>query len=117
MRIEESMYMGMDDRKIQSFLQKQGGIYDTRSLLWQVIWVSHRFAQQEPFWNKCLKHMMSVSMLTIMTEVADILNSRSMTVEVLNGPPSLQPLLPVNIITMNHEIKGSFTTTMRTCQA
>ena len=25
MRIEESMYMEMDDRKIQSFLQEQGG--------------------------------------------------------------------------------------------
>ena len=40
------------------------------------------------------------SLLTVMTEVEHILNSRPLIVEVLNDPASLQPLSPVNILTM-----------------
>ena len=35
-----------------------------------------------------------------MTEVKDILNSTPLTVEILNNPTSLQPLTPVDILTM-----------------
>ena len=39
-----------------------------------------------------------------MTEVEGILNSRPLTVEVLNDPTSLQPLSPVNILTMKSKV-------------
>ena len=44
------------------------------------------------------------SLLNIMTEVEGILNSRPLTVEVLNDPTSLQPLSPVNILTMKSKV-------------
>ena len=44
------------------------------------------------------------SLLTVMTEVEGILNSRPLTVEVLNHPTSLQPLSPVNILTMKSKV-------------
>ena len=40
------------------------------------------------------------SLLTIMTEVENILSSRPLTVHVLNDPTSLKPLSPVSILTM-----------------
>ena len=47
------------------------------------------------------------SLLTVMTEVEGILNSRPLTTEVLNDPISLQPLLPVNILTMKSKVVSS----------
>ena len=44
------------------------------------------------------------SLLTVMTEVEHILNSRPLIVEVLNDPASLQPLSPVNILTMKWKV-------------
>ena len=44
------------------------------------------------------------SLLTVMTEVEGILNSRPLTVEVLNDPTSLQLLSPVNILTMKSKV-------------
>ena len=44
------------------------------------------------------------SSLTIMTEIEGILNFRSLTVEVLNHPTSLQPLSPVNILSMQSRV-------------
>ena len=44
------------------------------------------------------------SLLTVMTEVEGILNSRPLTVEVLNDPTSLQPLSPVNILTTKSKV-------------
>ena len=43
-------------------------------------------------------------LLTVMTEVEGILNSRPLTVEVLDGPTSLQPFSPVNIVTMKSKV-------------
>ena len=40
------------------------------------------------------------SLLAVMAEVESISNSRLLTVEVLNDPTSIQPLSPVNILTM-----------------
>ena len=39
-----------------------------------------------------------------MTEVEGILNSKPLTVEVLNDPTSLQPLSPVNTLTMKSKV-------------
>ena len=52
------------------------------------------------------------SFLTVITEVEGILNSRPLTVEVLNDPTSL-----VTSEYPNYDIKGSFTTTRRIFQA
>ena len=40
------------------------------------------------------------SLLTLMTQVEGILNSRPLTVEMINDPSSFQPLAPANILTM-----------------
>ena len=45
--------------------------------------------------------------MTVMTKVECILNSRPLTVEVLNDPTSLQPLSPVNILTMKSKVVSS----------
>ena len=44
------------------------------------------------------------SLLTVMKEVEGIFNSRPLAVEVLNDPTSLQPLSPVNILTMKSKV-------------
>ena len=106
-------YMEMDDRKTQSFLLEQGGdwirwhknpplvshmggaweqqIHSTRAILGSLL-KTH---------GKCLD---DESLLTVMTEVESILNSRPLTVEVLNDPTCLQPLSPVNILTMKSKV-------------
>ena len=105
--------MEMDGRKIQSFLLEHGGdwirwcknpplashmggvwerqIRSTRAILGSLL-KTH---------GKCLD---DESLLTVMTEVEGILNSRPLTVEVLNDPTSLQPLSPVNILTMKSKV-------------
>ena len=44
------------------------------------------------------------SLLTLMTEVEGILNSRPLTVEMINDPSSFQPLAPANILTMKSKV-------------
>ena len=104
--------MEMDDRKIQSFLLEQGGdwirwhknpplashmggvweqqIRPARAILGSLLKTHGRCLDDE-------------SLLTVMTEVEGILNSRPLTVEVLNDPTSLQPLSPVNILRIANE--------------
>ena len=50
------------------------------------------------------KSLDNVSLLTLMTEVEGILNSRPLTVEMINDPSSFQPLAPVNILTMKSKL-------------
>ena len=109
----KKVYMEMDDRKIQSFLLEQGGdwirwhknpplashmsgvweqqIHSARAILGSLL-KTH---------GECLD---DASLFTVMTEVEDILNSRPLTIEVLNDPTSLQPLSPVNILTMKSKV-------------
>ena len=106
-------YMEMDDRKIQSFLLEQGGD-----------WI--RWHKNPPLashmggvWEQQIRSARAIlgsllkthgeclddgSLLTVMTEVEGILNSGSLTIEVLNDPTSLQPLSPVNILTMKSKV-------------
>ena len=44
------------------------------------------------------------SLLSLMTEVEGILNSRPLTVEMINDPSSFQPLAPANILTMKSKV-------------
>ena len=44
------------------------------------------------------------SLLTLMTEVEGILNSRPLTVETINDPGSFQPLSPAKILTMKSKV-------------
>ena len=44
------------------------------------------------------------SLLTLMTEIEGILNSRPLTVEMINDPSSFQPLAPANILTMKSKV-------------
>ena len=109
----KKVYMEMDDRKIQSFLLEQGGdwirwhknpplashmsgvweqqIHSARAILGSLL-KTH---------GECLD---DASLFTVMTEVEDILNSRPLTIEVLNDPTNLQPLSPVNILTMKSKV-------------
>ena len=106
-------YMEMNDRKIQSFLLEQGGDW--------IRWhknpplASHMGGVQEQQIRSARVILSSLlkahdeclddeSLLTVMTEVEGILNSRPLTVEVLNDPTSLQPLSPVNILTMKSKV-------------
>ena len=106
-------YMEMDDRKIQSFLLEQGGD-----------WI--RWHKNPPLashmggvWEQQIRSARAIlgsllkthgeclddgSLLTVMTEVEGILNSGPLTIEVLNDPTSLQPLSPVNILTMKSKV-------------
>ena len=105
--------MEMDDRKIQSFLLEQGGDWirwHTNSALashmggvWEQQICSARaiLGSLLKTHGECLD---DGSLLTVMTEVEGILNSRPLTVEVLNHPTSLQPLSPVNILTMKSKV-------------
>ena len=44
------------------------------------------------------------SLITLMTEVEGILNSRPLTVETIYGPTSFQPLSPINLLTMKSKL-------------
>ena len=44
------------------------------------------------------------SLITLMTEVEGILNSRPLTVETINDPTSFQPLSPINLLTMKSKV-------------
>ena len=103
----------MDDRKIQSFLLEQGGDWirwHTNSAL-----ASHMggvWEQQICSARAILRSLLKThgeclddgSLLTVMTEEEGILNSRPLTVEVLNDPTSLQPFSPVNIVIMKSKV-------------
>ena len=84
------------------------GLAGAKILLW-VEFGNDRFAQQRAILGSLLKTthgkcLDDESLLTVMTEVEGILNSRPLTVEVLNDPTSLQPLSPVNILTMKSKV-------------
>ena len=103
----------MDDTKIESFLLEQGGD-----------WI--RWHKNPPLashmggvWEQQIRSARAIlgsllkthgeclddgSLLTVMTEVEGILNSGPLTIEVLNDPTSLQPLSPVNVITMKSKV-------------
>ena len=102
-------YMEMDDRKIQSFLLEQGGDW----IRWHKnpplashmggVWEQQIRSARAILGSLLKTHgecLDDESLLTVMTEVEHILNSRPLIVEVLNDPASLQPLSPVNILTM-----------------
>ena len=116
--------MEMDDTKIESFLLEQGGdwirwhknpplashvdgVWEQQIRSARVILGSLLKAHGE-----CLD---DESLLTAMTEAEGILNSRPLTVEDLNDPTSLQPLTPLNILTMKSKVvsppPGEFSTT------
>ena len=88
------------------------GLDGTKTLLWQVMWVEFgrdRFPQQVPFILRLLLKTHGESLddeflLIIMTEVEGILNSRPLTVKVLNDPTSLQLLSPVSILPMKSKV-------------
>ena len=50
------------------------------------------------------KSLDNEALLTLMTEVEGILNSRPLTMEMINEPSSFQPLAPANILTMKSEV-------------
>ena len=60
--------------------------------------------------NSCImlkthrKSLEDESLLTLMTAVEGILNSRPLTVEMINDPSSFQPLAPANILTMKSKV-------------
>ena len=106
-------YSEMNDDKIQSFMEGIGGD-----------WI--KWHKNPPFashmggvWERQIrsarailasllkmhgKNLDNVSLLTLMTEVEGILNSRPLTVEMTNDPSSFQPLAPVNILTMKSKL-------------
>ena len=106
-------YLEMDDRKIQSFLLEQGGdcirwhknppLASRMGGVWerQIRSATAILDSLLKTHGECLDNE---SLLTVMTEAEDILNSRPLTVEVLNDPTSLQPLSPVNIVTMKSKL-------------
>ena len=44
------------------------------------------------------------SLITLMTGVEGILNSRTLTVEIINDPTSFQPLSSINLLTMKSKV-------------
>ena len=106
-------YMEMDDRKIQSFLLEQGGDWirwHTNSALASHmggVWEQQICSARAVLGSLLKTHgecLDDGSLLTVMTEVEGILNSRPLTVEVLNDPTSLQPFSPVNIVIMKSKV-------------
>ena len=106
-------YMEMDDRKIQSFLLEQGGDW----IRWHKnpplashmggVWEQQIRSARAILGSLLKTHgecLDDESLLTVMTEVEGILNSRPLTVEVLNDPTSLQPLSPANILIMKSKV-------------
>ena len=108
----------MDDRKIQFFLLEQGGEW----IRWHknLPLASHMGG----VWERQIRSARAIlgsllkthgeclddeSLLTVMTEVEGILNSRPLT----HDPTSLQPLSPMNILTMKSKVvsppPGEFT--------
>ena len=103
----------MNDNKIQSFMESigrdwikwhknppfashMGGVWETQ------IRSSHAIlASMLKTHGKCLDNE---ALLTLMTEVEGILNSRPLTVEMINEPSSFQPLAPANILTMKSKV-------------
>ena len=106
-------YMEMDDRKIQSFLLEQGGDW----IRWHKnpplashmggVWEQQIRSARAILGSLLKTHgecLDDASLFTVMTEVEDISNSRPLTIEALNDPTSLQPLSPVNILTMKSKV-------------
>ena len=106
-------YMEMDDRKIQSFLLEQGGDW----IRWHKnpplashmggVWEQQIRSARAILGSLLKTHgecLENESSLTVMTEVEGNLNSRPLTVEVLNDPTSLQPLSPANILIMKSKV-------------
>ena len=106
-------YSAMNDDKTQSFMEGIGGD-----------WI--KWHKNPPFanlmsgvWEKQIRSACAIltstlkthekslddeSLLTLMTEVERILNSRPLTVEMINDPGSFQPLSPANILTMKSKV-------------
>ena len=104
----------MDDRKIQSFLLEQGGDW----IRWHnknpplAIHMGGVWEQQIRSARAILGSLLKThgecleneSLLNVMTEVEGNLNSRPLTVEVLNDLTSLKPLSPANILIMKSKV-------------
>ena len=106
-------FMEMDDKKISSFLQKQG-----------CDWI--KWHNNPPFashmggvWERQIRSARAIltslvkthgqslddeSLGTLITEVEGILNSRPLTVDTLSDPASYKPLSPMNILTMKSKV-------------
>ena len=101
--------MEMDDRKIQSFLLEQGGDW----IRWHKnpplashmggVWEQQIRSARAILGSLLKTHgecLDDESLLTVMTEVEGILNSRPLT----HDSTSLQPLSPMNILTMKSKV-------------
>ena len=106
-------YSEMNDNKIQSFMESigrdwikwhknppfashMGGVWETQIRSAHAILASMLKTHGKSLDNEAL--------LTLMTEVEGILNSRPVTVEMINEPSSFQPLAPANILTMKSKV-------------
>ena len=104
---------GDGDRKIHSFLLEQEGDW--------IRWHKNPplASHMSGVWERQIRSARAIlgsilkthgecldeeSLLTVMTEVEGILNSRSLTVELLNYPTGLQPLSLVNVLTMKSKV-------------
>ena len=106
-------YEEMDDDKIQSFMQEHGGDwikwYKNPPLASHMggVW-ERQIRSARAILSSLLKtHGQSLddeSLITLMTEVEGILNSRPLTVETINDPTSFQPLSPINLLTMKSKV-------------
>ena len=106
-------YSEMNDNKIQSFMESigrdwikwhknppfashMGGVWETQ--------IRSAYAILASMLKTHGKSLDNEALLTLMTEVEGILNSRPLTVEMINEPSSFQPLAPANILTMKSEV-------------
>ena len=103
----------MDDDKIQCFMQEHGGDWikwyknpPLASIMGDV-W-ERQIRSARAILSSLLKtHGQSLddeSLITLMTEVEGILNSRPLTVETINDPTSFQPLSRINPLTMKSKV-------------
>ena len=106
-------YSEMNDNKIQSFMEGIGGDW----IKWHKnppfashmggVWERQIRSARAILASMLKTHGKSLddeSLLTLMTEVEGILNSRHLTVEMINDPSSFQPLAPANILTMKSKV-------------
>ena len=106
-------YEEMDDDKIQSFMQEYGGDW--------IKWYKNPLlaSHMGDVWERQIQSARAIlssllktyrqslddeSLITLMTEVEGILNSRPLTVETINDPASFQPLFPINLLTMKSKV-------------
>ena len=106
-------YSEMNDNKIQSFMESigrdwikwhknppfashMGGVWETQ--------IRSAYAILASMLKTHGKSLDNEALLTLMTEVEGILNSRPVTVEMINEPSSFQPLAPANILTMKSKV-------------